>query len=228
MAMGETVVGAAGADFDRHGIVQIVVKEVIGMNIGLTGGIATGKSTVAKLLTERGALLIDLDKIAREIVEPGEPALRLIAQRFGQAVLQEDGSLDRKKLGQIVFADAAERKALESITHPAIRAVMKQRMADYDRDYPRRLTVVDVPLLYESELTSYFEQVMVVYVPREEQLQRLIERDKLSVEEAERRLAAQMDIEEKKRRADILIDNSGTLAETEVQIEQFWRKTGLA
>ncbi|TJY39696.1 dephospho-CoA kinase [Cohnella pontilimi] len=195
------------------------------MNIGLTGGIATGKSTVAKLLTERGALLIDLDKIAREIVEPGQPALNRIAERFGREVLQEDGSLDRKKLGQIVFADDQERKALEAITHPAIRAVMKQRMADYARKYPQRLCVVDVPLLYESGLTEYFERVMVVYVPREEQLKRLMTRDKLSAEEAERRLAAQMDIEEKKRRADILIDNSGTLEETQAQIDRFWQQT---
>jgi dephospho-CoA kinase len=198
------------------------------MNIGLTGGIATGKSTVAKLLTERGALLIDLDRIAREIVEVGQPSLGRIAERFGQAVLQEDGSLNRKKLGQIVFGDPGERKALEAITHPAIRAVMKQRMAEFEREFPRKLTVVDVPLLYESGLTSYFEHVMVVYVPRGEQLQRLIKRDKLSVEEAERRLAAQMDIEEKKRRADILIDNSGTLAETGDQIEQLWQGMGLS
>jgi dephospho-CoA kinase len=198
------------------------------MNIGLTGGIATGKSTVAAMLTRRGALLVDLDRIAREVVEPGQPALAAIAERFGEAVLQPDGSLDRKKLGQIVFSDVTQRKELEAITHPAIRAVMKQRMADYERDFPARLTVVDVPLLYESGLMSYFEKVMVVYVPRIEQLRRLIERDKLSAEEAKRRLAAQMDIEEKKRRADILIDNTGTPADTEAQIERFWLSMRLA
>lgn len=197
------------------------------MNIGLTGGIATGKSTVAKLLTERGALLIDLDKIAREVVEPGQPALLAIAERFGQAVLQPDGSLDRKRLGSIVFADSAERKALEAITHPAIRAVMKERMARGETEEPDRLVVVDVPLLYESKLESYFHRVMVVYAPREAQLGRLIERDGLSREEAEQRLAAQMDIEEKKRRADVLIDNGGTPEETNRQIERFWRETGL-
>ncbi|MFB9278055.1 dephospho-CoA kinase [Cohnella cellulosilytica] len=197
------------------------------MNIGLTGGIATGKSTVAKLLTERGALLIDLDKIAREVVEPGQPALLAIAERFGQAVLQPDGSLDRKRLGSIVFADSAERKALEAITHPAIRAVMKERMARGETEEPDRLVVVDVPLLYESKLESYFHRVMVVYAPRETQLDRLIERDGLSREEAEQRLAAQMDIEEKKRRADVLIDNGGTPEETNRQIERFWRETGL-
>jgi len=197
------------------------------MNIGLTGGIATGKSTVAKLLTERGAILIDLDKIAREVVEPGQPALLAIAERFGQAMLQPDGTLDRKKLGAVVFSDPAERKALEAITHPAIRAVMKERMAQYEADDPDRLVVVDVPLLYESKLEGYFEQVMVVYVPRETQMRRLIERDGLTPEEAEMRLGAQMDIEEKKRRADVLIDNSGTPEETDKQIGRFWREKGL-
>jgi len=197
------------------------------MNIGLTGGIATGKSTVAKLLTERGANLIDLDKIAREVVEPGQPALHAIAERFGQAVLQPDGSLDRKKLGAVVFSDLEERKALEAITHPAIRAVMKERMTRYEAEEPDRLVVVDVPLLFESKLESYFEQVMVVYVPRETQLRRLIERDALTPEEAEKRLAAQMDIEEKKRRADILIHNTGTPEDTDRQIDRFWREKGL-
>jgi len=197
------------------------------MNIGLTGGIATGKSTVAKLLTDRGANLIDLDKIAREVVEPGQPALLSIAERFGQAMLQPNGSLDRKKLGAVVFSDPEERRALEAITHPAIRAVMKERMARYESEEPERLVVVDVPLLFESKLESYFEQVMVVYVPRETQLRRLIDRDGLTAEEAEKRLAAQMDIEEKKRRADVLIHNTGTPDETDRQIERFWREKGL-
>jgi dephospho-CoA kinase len=197
------------------------------MNIGLTGGIATGKSTVARLLEERGAILIDLDRIAREVVEPGQPSLALIAERFGQAILQVDGSLDRKKLGAIVFADPAERRALEAITHPAIRKVMKERMAYYESNAPDKLVVVDVPLLFESGLESYFEQIMVVYVPQEEQLNRLRERDKLTDEEARRRLSAQGDIEEKKRRADILIDNSGSLAHTERQIERYWAEKGI-
>jgi dephospho-CoA kinase len=197
------------------------------MNIGLTGGIATGKSTVARLLTERGAILIDLDRIAREVVEPGQPSLLRIAERFGQAILLEDGSLDRKKLGAVVFAEPAERKALEAIIHPAIRSVMKERMEYHEGNSPDKLVVVDVPLLYESGLESYFQQIMVVYIPREEQLLRLLERDKLTDEEAQNRLQSQMDIEEKKRRADILINNSGSLAETEQQIEGYWREKGL-
>lgn len=198
------------------------------MNIGLTGGIACGKSTVAGMLARKGALIIDIDRIAREIVEPGQPALAAIVDKFGQAVLQEDGTLDRKKLGAIVFADPARRKELEQITHPAIRSVMKQRMQQYEADHPDRLVVVDVPLLYESRLEDYFDKVMVVYVPRDVQKRRLMARDSLSGEEAEQRLRAQMDIEEKKRRADIVIDNSGTPEETERQLDRFWRETGLA
>jgi dephospho-CoA kinase len=193
------------------------------MNIGLTGGIATGKSTVARMLVERGAALVDADQIAREIVEPGQPALQAIAERFGPGVLREDGTLNRKKLGEIVFADPAERKALEAITHPIIRARMRERMAALEAERPDRLVVVDVPLLYESGLESYFERVVVVYVPRDVQKQRLMERDKLSETEAERRLEAQMPIEEKRRRADVVIDNSGTLEETRRQVDAFLR-----
>lgn len=198
------------------------------MNIGLTGGIAAGKSTVGRMLTDRGAALIDLDRIAREVVEPGREPLRLIAERFGSAVLNEDGTLNRSRLGEIVFASEEERKALEGITHPAIRAVMRERMEALQREEPKRLVVVDVPLLYESRLQSYFQQVMVVYVPRAVQLERLMERNGLSEAEALRRIDAQMDIEEKRRMADIVIDNSGSQEATEAQVERFWRDQGLA
>ena len=193
------------------------------MKIGLTGGIACGKSTVAAMLARRGAAVIDIDRIAREVVEPGRPALAAIAEKFGQAVLQPDGTLDRKKLGAIVFADPAKRKELERITHPAIRAEMKDRMRRFEEEDPDRLIVADVPLLFESGLESYFDKIMVVYVPRDEQKRRLMARDSLTEEEAEQRLKAQMDIEEKKRRADIVIDNSGPLDETERQLDRIWR-----
>jgi len=198
------------------------------MNIGLTGGIATGKSTVAKLLTDKGAMLIDLDRIAREVVSPGQPALEQIVGQFGQAILQPDGTLDRKRLGGIVFADPDKRKQLEAITHPAIRAVMRERMQENKRLHPDRLTVVEVPLLYESRLAAEFDHAVVVYVPRVEQLQRLMARDKLSQEDAEKRLAAQMDIEEKRALADYVINNSGSPESTALQVERLWRELGLA
>jgi dephospho-CoA kinase len=197
------------------------------MNIGLTGGIATGKSTVSRLLAERGAAIIDADVIAREIMEPGHPVLAAVSERFGPGVLNADGTLNRKKLGEIVFSNPEERKALEALTHPAIRAEMKQRMEELEAADPHRLVVADIPLLYESGLDPLYERIMVVYVPREVQLTRLMLRDGLSKEAAEQRINAQMDIEIKKERADILIDNSGELEETKRQIDDFWRDQGL-
>ncbi|WP_435921773.1 dephospho-CoA kinase [Paenibacillus sp. DYY-L-2] len=198
------------------------------MNIGLTGGIATGKSTVSQMLVKRGAALIDADVIAREIMEPGHPVLAKVAEHFGQTVLLPDGQLNRKKLGAIVFSDPGERKALEAITHPAIRQEMKRRMSELEAANPHRLVVADIPLLYESGLEVLYDEIMVVYVPRNLQLKRLMERDDLSLEEAEARLRAQMDIEMKREKADILIDNSLGREETELQIDDFWRSKGLA
>lgn len=193
------------------------------MKIGLTGGIASGKSTIAKMLIERGALLVDADQVAREVVLPGEPALEAIASTFGQAVLEEDGSLNRKALGEIVFRDKASLVKLEAITHPAIRSRMQQRIHTYTEQFPERLIVADVPLLYETGQQNLYDGIMVVYVSAEIQKTRLMERNQLSEEEAIRRIALQMDIEQKKKNADWVIDNSGTLAETERQLDDFWK-----
>jgi dephospho-CoA kinase len=193
------------------------------MIIGLTGGIATGKSTVSNMLRERGAAIVDADRVAREVVEPGEPALQEIVNRFGSEILNEDGTLNRKKLGGIVFADPARRKELEAITHPAIRARMRERMAALASEDPDRLIVADIPLLFEGGLQRQYECVLLVYVPREIQKERLMKRDGLTEAEAEKRLAAQMDIEEKKRLADYVIDNRGTLEETSRQVDEFLR-----
>ncbi|MBG9793233.1 dephospho-CoA kinase [Paenibacillus dendritiformis] len=197
------------------------------MNIGLTGGIASGKSTVSRLLVERGALLVDADRIAREIVLPGSPALDQIAERFGADMLLPDGSLDRKRLGNVVFANAAERKALEEITHPAIRQEMMTQMRRLEEEHPQSLVVVDVPLLYESGLTDRFEEIVVVYVPKEIQLERLMRRDGLTEAEASERLRSQWDIEMKRERADYVIDNSKGIEETRQQVEQFLLQKGL-
>ncbi|MDP9698797.1 dephospho-CoA kinase [Paenibacillus polysaccharolyticus] len=197
------------------------------MNIGLTGGIATGKSSVSAYLASKGALLIDADVIAREVMLPGHPVLAAAVQRFGQAILNEDGTLDRKKLGSIVFQHPEERKALEAITHPAIRKEMRERAAAYELKHPDKLVVSDIPLLYESGLEEGFTEVMVVYVPRAVQLERLMNRDQMTQADAEARIAAQMDIERKKERADIVIDNSGSWAQTEKQLESFLTHKGL-
>lgn len=197
------------------------------MNIGLTGGIASGKSTVASILVERGAVLVDADRIAREVVLPGTELLEQVANRFGQAILNPDGSLNRKKLGEIVFADDAARKDLEGLLHPQIRLRMKQRMQEAEDTDPGRLVVVDVPLLYESGLQQMFEQVMVVYVPRPKQLERLMARDGITAAQAEQRLNAQMDIEKKRELADIVINNEGSLTDTIRQIDHFIEGKGL-
>ncbi|WP_339837473.1 dephospho-CoA kinase [Paenibacillus sp. FSL R7-0272] len=197
------------------------------MNIGLTGGIATGKSSVSAYLASKGALLIDADVIAREVMLPGHPVLAAAVQRFGQAILNEDGTLNRKKLGSIVFQHPEERKALEAITHPAIRKEMRERAAAYELKHPDKLVVSDIPLLYESGLEEGFSEVMVVYVPRAVQLERLMNRDQMTQADAEARITAQMDIERKKERADIVIDNSGSWAQTEKQLELFLTHKGL-
>jgi dephospho-CoA kinase len=197
------------------------------MNIGLTGGIACGKSTVAAMLVRRGAILIDADAIAREIVLPGKPALTEIARRFGTDKLLPDGSLDRKKLGSVVFGDETARRDLEGILHPIIRRTIRERMEEAEGQQPDKLVVVDVPLLYESRMQPMFQEVMVVYIPRQLQLERLMRRDGIPMDQAELRLQAQMPIEDKKELADILICNDGGLESTERQIDVFWRERGL-
>ncbi|MFC5451836.1 dephospho-CoA kinase [Paenibacillus aestuarii] len=198
------------------------------MNIGLTGGIACGKSTVSQMLVSRGALLVDADQIARDVVEPGSPVLERVAAHFGQAVLQADGALNRKKLGEIVFKNPDARKDLESLLHPPIRARMREQMETAEREQPQRLVVVDVPLLYESGLQSMFQEVLVVYVPRHVQIERLMERDGISESAALDRLNAQMSIEDKRTLADYVIDNSGTKEQTSLLIDQFWLRKGLS
>lgn len=197
------------------------------MNIGLTGGIASGKSTVSAMLVQKGAALIDADQIAREVVLPGSPVLDQVFQRFGQALRMENGALDRKKLGEIVFADASARKDLEALLHPPIRNIMKERMQQWEQAEPNRLVVVDVPLLFENNLQGMFAQTVLVYVPEEVQLERLMIRDGLGRDAARRRIDAQMSIERKKDFADVVIDNSGALDQTEIQIDEFLRGKGM-
>lgn len=192
------------------------------MNIGLTGGIATGKSTVSSLLVKKGAMLVDADAIAREVMLPGHPVLAAVAEFFGQDILQEDGTLDRKKLGSIVFDDKEALKALNNISHPEIRKEIRKQMMELETSYPERLVVVDIPLLYESGLQSMFEEVWVVYAPRDVQKERLMKRDHLSLGQAEARLQSQMDIEQKKSSADRVIDNSHGLEVTEQQVNECW------
>ncbi|MFD5018327.1 dephospho-CoA kinase [Paenibacillus sp. NPDC058367] len=198
------------------------------MIIGLTGGIASGKSTVSALLVSKGARLVDADVIAREVMLPGHEVLAAAVKQFGSKILSPDGTLNRGKLGDIVFQDPAALQALNNLTHPAIRREIKERMNSMEEEDPKKLTIVDIPLLFESGLENMFHEILVVYVPREVQIARLMERNGLSLEQAEARLNAQLDIETKRNKADYIIDNSGELAHTEQQVAVLWDRLGLS
>lgn len=189
---------------------------------GLTGGIGTGKSTVAKLLAEKGAVIIDADAIAREVVSPGSDGLVEIVRHFGTDVLEADGALNRTKLGEIVFADPEKRRRLEGITHPRIFRTIGMRIAEAS-EQGRQVVILDVPLLFETGATrAAVEEVIVAYAPRAVQATRVAARDPLPPEQIQARIAAQMDIEEKRRLADFVIDNSGSLEATKQQVDELW------
>lgn len=182
--------------------------------VGLTGGIACGKSSVASVWKSAGIYIIDADAIAREVVAPGQPALWLIRCRFGPSVIQADGALDRAALGRIVFSDASARAALNLRIHPFIVCTMLSRLATAILFRCKTIVVLDTPLLYESKtLLPFCSQVVVVSCEPEQQISRMLVRDGeskgVSEEDARKRLASQMPLEEKVRRADLIIDNSG-------------------
>lgn len=189
--------------------------------IALTGGIATGKSTVARELAALGAAVVDADAIAHEVVEPGTPGLAEVREAFGDGVVHPDGSLDRAAVAAIVFADAGARRRLEAITHPRIRDLMQQRTAAALAG-PAPLVVVDVPLLYEGGLEAMFPAVMVVATSPEEQVRRLTARDGMPLDQARARIAAQLPIGDKRTRATWVIDNDGTVAQTAAAVRRWW------
>lgn len=188
------------------------------MVVGLTGGIGSGKSTVARMLRELGAAVVDADALAREAVEPGRPAHRAVVDRFGAGVVLPDGTLDRKRLGAIVFADASARRDLERIVHPEVAALAAARFAEAVAS-GAPLVVYDVPLLFENQLEGSFSSVIVVRVSPSTQRARIAARDRLSEDEVRRRIEAQMPLEEKVRRAQHVIDNDGDLDATRAQVE---------
>jgi dephospho-CoA kinase len=192
--------------------------------LGVTGGIATGKSTVVKMLQEKGAPVIDFDLLARKVVEPDRPAWKDIVAYFGEQVLGGDRTLDRKKLGDIVFGDLEKRKKLESFTHPRIFEEFTKELAELVSQNPKPIIQVDIPLLIELNLQYMFHKLLVVYAPEEVQIKRLMERDGISREEAAGRLKVQLPIEEKVGYADFVIHNEGALAETRKQVDELWEK----
>jgi len=189
------------------------------MILGLTGGIATGKSTVSAMLRERGIPVIDADLIAREVVEPGKPAYEAIVQHFGSDIVLPNGQIDRKQLGEIVFSNEAERQKLNAIVHPEVRRLMREQAEQAERE-GAPIVFMDIPLLFESKLQHMVDKIVVVYAPASMQLTRMMERDELDEEQAKKRLLAQFPIEQKKQDADYVIDNAGTREETERQVEK--------
>jgi len=189
------------------------------MILGLTGGIASGKSTVAAMLKERGIPVVDADVIARKVVEPGKEAYQAIVRHFGPDILLADGWIDRKKLGEIVFSNEAERQTLNSIVHPEVRKEMRRQAEEYEKA-GEPIVFLDIPLLYESKLQHMVDKIVVVYIPREKQLRRLMERDDFDEDQANRRLRAQLPIEQKKAWADYVIDNQQSREATAKQVDE--------
>jgi dephospho-CoA kinase len=192
--------------------------------VGLTGGIATGKSTVSAMFAHLGAKIVDADLLAREVVMPGQPALAEIVEEFGPGVLAADGQLDRKRLGAIVFADPERRKRLEAITHPAIGARQQRILSVYDEEAFEGIVLWDAAVLIESGGHKRMDRLVVVFADFDTELRRLMSRDGMSEAEARGRIAAQMPVEDKAKLADYVIDNSGTRAETERQVRDVQAK----
>ena len=191
--------------------------------VGLTGGIATGKSTVTARLRERGAEIIDADVLAREVVEPGEPALAEIAAGFGPAVLGPDGRLDRKALGAVVFADPERRRALEAITHPRIRDRFQRRLEALAARGFRGLVIFDAAVMIESGNYRNMDKLVVVVTDEPTQIARLIARDGIDRDEALRKIRSQMPLAEKAKLADYVIDNSGAPAATAERVRAVYQ-----
>jgi dephospho-CoA kinase len=185
---------------------------------GLTGGIASGKSTVSAMLAEAGIPVIDADRLAREVVEPGQPAYREVVAAFGPSVVDPDGRLDRRHLGDLVFADPAARVRLESIVHPRVFEAERAALAGIARERPGSIVVVDAALLIESGNYQWMDAVVLVSAPRDVQIERLVARDGLTRAEAEARFAAQWPLEAKRPYADFEIDNSGSVEAARAQV----------
>jgi dephospho-CoA kinase len=190
--------------------------------IGLTGGIASGKSTVARRLVEHGAVHIDADDLARRVVEPGTPALAKIVETFGPEVLRHDGSLDRQKVGDLVFGDDAARAKLNAIVHPAVRELSSKLIAKAERENPDAVVVYDVPLLVEASVDHPFDLIVVTNAPRRTQVRRLVEERGYDPLQAEARVDAQVDNTRRLEIADVVIDTDGSLARTVSQADALW------
>jgi len=191
--------------------------------VGLTGGIATGKSTVTDLLKEMGAEIIDFDQLARLVVEPGKPALKDISEIFGREILDAKGNLDRKKLSNVVFRDAEKRKKLEEITHSRISEEFICQVTEIAKSRPDAIIIAAVPLLIEVNMQSLFDRIIVVQIPHGDQVERLMKRDGISRDHSLSILNSQLPIRDKLKFADYVINNKNSFENTREQAEELWQ-----
>jgi dephospho-CoA kinase len=192
------------------------------LNVGLTGGIASGKSTVVRMLVEKGAFVIDHDRLAHLAYEPGGPSYEAIIADFGRRILTPEGKIDRKKLGAIVFKNPERLHDLNGIVHPVVLSGWKRRLAEIEKQSPGAIVISDVPLLIEVGWQKEVDVILLVYAGPEIQIKRLRKRDAYATGKARRRLAAQMSIDDKRRFADLIIENNGTLKELQKQVDAVW------
>ncbi len=192
--------------------------------LGVTGGIASGKSTVSGMLEKLGAPLIDFDLVAREVVRRKTPTFDAVVDFFGKNILDDKGELDRKKLSEIVFSDINKRKKLESLTHPAIFKEASGQIKNLAEKGRAQIIQAAAPLLIESNMQDMFEKILLVYIPPHMQTERLSKRDRISPAEAGNILKSQLPIDEKIKHADFVIDNRGSLEETKKRVEEFWEE----
>ena len=196
------------------------------MIVGLTGGIVGGKSTVASMLRDLGAKIVDADELGHSVILPHRPAWEKITRLFGKDILQNDLTIDREKLGKIVFANQALLKKLNEITHPEIIKLIKKEinLAKNKTHNQEKILIIDAALIYEAKIDRLMDKIIVVYIDEDEQIKRLIKRNNLSKEEALQRIKSQMPMKEKVKMADYVIDNSNSLDETKKQVEKIWKK----
>jgi dephospho-CoA kinase len=194
------------------------------LNVGLTGGIATGKSTVVRMLVKRGARVIDHDGLVHTLQEPGQPVWKRIVETFGRDILDADERIDRKKLGALVFDNEQRRKVLEGIVHPAVLEEAQRQRDRIGKEDEQAIVLSDIPLLLEVGMQECFDLILLVYTPPEVQILRVMKRNNLSREEALSRLKSQMPIDEKPKFADLVIRNDGTMRELEKRADEIWQE----
>ncbi|MBU4349410.1 dephospho-CoA kinase [bacterium] len=193
--------------------------------VGLTGGIVGGKSTVASMFKDLGTKIVDADKLGHSVILPHRPAWEKITRLFGKGILQNDLTIDREKLGKIVFANQARLKKLNEITHPEIIKLIKKEisLAKHRTHSQEKILIVDAALIYEAKIDRLMDKIIVVYINEDEQVKRLAKRNNLSKDEALQRIKSQMPMKEKVKMADYVIDNSSSLDTTREQVEKIWR-----